>query len=436
MPGGKGPQRGAPATVQKWLELGIAPVNPHLEIARSTNRQAMGVDADPVNLLLGSLTMGLVDGYGGLHMSTDLQDVLFGVPRAIDTAYRMGVLREDHVNIAIHGHIPMLSDKVVQWADRLRQEAIAVGAKGINVVGVCCTGNEMMMRKGIPSAGSYANQELPIITGILEAMVVDCQCVMPSLPEIAKCYHTKIISTMSYAKVRGATHVDFTPETADESAMAIVRKAIAAFRRRDPKKIEVPTETVKATVGFSTEQIVEALDAVNPGDPLAPLVGAIASGQILGAAAIVGCTNPRLKQDWANSELAKHLMKHNVLVLATGCAAHSLGKTGLLSTDGLQYCRDGLRSLLETLGQAVGLEALPAALHMGSCVDNSRIGTLLAALADYLKCQSPLCPWSAPALRHIARRPWPSAATSWPTASMSTWASPPRSRARLWSSTC
>ncbi len=374
-----------PKTVSRWLELGIAPVNPHLEIAKSTNRQAMGVDADPVSLVLGSVTMGLVDGYGGLHMSTDLQDVLFGVPRAIETTYRIGVLKEDYVNIAVHGHIPMLSDKVVQWAELLEAEAVAEGAKGINVVGVCCTGNEVLMRRGIPSAGSYANQELVIISGVLEAMVVDCQCVMPSLPEIAQCYHTEVITTMSYAKIPGATHVEFTPQTADEAAMQIVRKAIAAYKRRDPAKVQIPKETVKATVGFSMEQIVEALGQVNSEDPLKPLVDAIASGQILGAAAIIGCTNPRLKQDWANTEVAKHLLRNNVLVVTTGCSAHSLGKAGLLSTDGLQYCGEGLRQFLETVGRAVGREALPAALHMGSCVDNSRVGALLSALASYLK---------------------------------------------------
>ena len=374
----------APATVARWKELGIAPVNPHLEIAKSVNRQAMGVDADPVNLLLGSLTMGLVDGYGGLHLSTDLQDVLLGVPRAVETSYRLGVLKEDHINIAVHGHIPMLSDKVVEWSERLRDEAVAVGAKGINVVGVCCTGNEVMMRKGIPSAGAYAGQELPIISGVLEAMVVDCQCIMPSLPEIAQCYHTEIISTLSYAKVPGASHVEFTPETADEGAREIVRKAIAAFPRRDPAKVSVPTETQKAMVGFSTEQVVEALAALNPADPLKPLVDAIASGQILGAAAIIGCVNPRLKQDWANTEVAKELLKHNVLVVTTGCSAHSLGKAGILSTDGLQYCGEGLKGVLKAVGQAVGMESLPAALHMGSCVDNSRVAEVLGALATYL----------------------------------------------------
>ncbi len=375
----------APETLAKWQGLGIVPVNPHLEIAKSVNRQSMGVDADPVNLLLGSITMGLVDGYGGLHVSTDLQDVLFGVPRPIETTYRMGVLREDQVNIAVHGHIPMLSDKVVQWADMLQAEALAAGATGINVVGICCTGNEMMIRKGIPSAGSYANQELPIISGVLEALVVDCQCIMPSLPEIAACYHTELITTMSYAKIAGATHVEFSPEAADEGAMTIVRKAIAAFKRRDPAKVQVPKETQKATVGFSTEALVEALANLNEADPLQPLVEAVVTGKILGAAAIVGCTNPRLKQDWANTELAKHLLKNNVLVVTTGCSAHSLGKAGLLSTEGLQHCGASLRSVLTAVGQAAGLEALPAALHMGSCVNNSRVATLLSALATYLK---------------------------------------------------
>lgn len=373
-----------PKTLAKWNELGITPVNPHLEIVKSTNKQAMGVDADPLNLMLGAITMGLVDGYGGLYLSTDLQDVLLGVPHATETAYCLGVLKPECVNIAVHGHIPVLSDKVVQWADALAQEARSVGAEGINVVGVCCSGNELLMRRGIPSAGNYASQELPIITGILDAMVVDCQCVMPSLPEVARCYHTEIITTMSYAKIPGATHIEFTPENADDAAIAIVRRAIAAFPRRDPARIHLPTGVQRAMVGFSFEQILEALAALDPAEPLKPLADAIRSGQILGVAAVVGCTNPRSKQDWANIEFTKELLRHNVLVVTTGCVAHSLGKAGILSTDGLQHCGDGLEEFLAAVGRAAGLEALPPALHMGSCVDNSRVADLLNALAAYL----------------------------------------------------
>ncbi|SHK42484.1 anaerobic carbon-monoxide dehydrogenase catalytic subunit [Desulforamulus aeronauticus] len=369
---------------ETWEKLGLLPVNAHLEIAKSLARQVMGGDADPANLLLGAVTMGLVDGFAGLHMSTDLQDILFGTPTAVKSQYRLGVIKEDMVNLSVHGHIPLLSEKVVEWAGKLTDKAKEVGATGINVVGVCCSGNEVLMRRGVPVATNYASQELPIVTGALEAMVVDIQCIMPGIQTVASCYHTEIITTLAYSKIAGATHVEFTAERADEAAKEIVLRAIANFPKRDPRKVNIPNEVTEAYAGFSVEQIVEALRAVNPEEPLKPLVDAIAGGQILGAVAIVGCTNPRKKQDHDNVALVKELIKNNVLVVATGCSAHSLGKFGLLSPEGLQYCGEGLRNVLTAVGQANGLPGLPPALHMGSCVDNSRVADLLVALANYL----------------------------------------------------
>ncbi|AEG59136.1 anaerobic carbon-monoxide dehydrogenase catalytic subunit [Desulforamulus ruminis] len=376
--------KGQTKEVENWEKLGLLPVNAHLEVAKSMARQVMGGDADPANLLLGAITMSLVDGFAGLHMSTDLQDVLLGTPKAVKAQYRLGVIKEEMVNISVHGHIPLLAEKVVEWAGKLKEEARKVGAEGINVVGVCCSGNEILMRKGVNVATNYASQELPIVTGALEAMVVDIQCIMPGLQTVASCYHTEIITTLPYAKISGASHVEFSAERADEAAREIVMRAVANFKKRDPRKIAIPNEVTEAYAGFSVEQIVEALKAVNPDDPLKPLVDAIAGGQILGAVAIVGCTNPRKKQDYDNLTLAMELIKNNVLVVATGCSAHSLGKFGLLSPEGLKYCGEELRSVLTAIGQANGLPALPPALHMGSCVDNSRVADLLTALADYL----------------------------------------------------
>jgi carbon-monoxide dehydrogenase catalytic subunit len=371
-------------SINKWNELGITPVNIHLEISKALTRTTMGCDADPVNLLLGSLTMGLVDGYGGLHLSTDLQDILFGVPKVVKSKFKLGVIKPEMVNIAVHGHVPLLSEKVVEWSRKLSGEAQEVGAAGINVVGVCCSGNEILMRHGIPAASSFSSQELVILTGLLEAMVVDVQCIMPGVQRVAECYHTEIITTLPYVKIAGATHVDFHTNEADKAAQAIVRKAIANFNKRDPKKTSNFTGTVEAYAGFSTEQIVEALGALNEKEPLKPLIDAIASGAIRGVAAIVGCTNPRELQDGGNVTVAKELLKNNVLVVATGCAAHSLAKHNLMNMEGLKYCGESLRGVLEAVGQAAGLPSLPPALHMGSCVDNSRPAALLTAVADSL----------------------------------------------------
>ena len=371
-------------SIDKWNELGITPVNIHLEIAKAVTRTSMGCDADPLNLLLGCLTLGLVDGYGGLHLSSDLQDILFGVPKLVKSKFKLGVIKPETVNIAVHGHVPLLAEKVVEWSRKLSSEAKEVGATGINVVGICCSGNEILMRHGIPAASSFSSQELVIVTGLLEAMVVDVQCIMPGVQKVAECYHTEIITTLPHVKISGATHIDFHTHKADEAAQAIVRKAIANFKNRDLKKTSTFTGTVEAYAGFSTEQILEALGAINKKEPLQPLVDAIASGAIRGVAAIVGCTNPRELQDWGNVTVAKELLKNNILVVATGCAAHSLAKHNLMNMQGLEYCGESLRGVLQAVGQAVGLPSLPPTLHMGSCVDNSRPAALLSAVANFL----------------------------------------------------
>ncbi|EIW15501.1 MULTISPECIES: anaerobic carbon-monoxide dehydrogenase catalytic subunit [Pelosinus] len=371
-------------SIDKWDELGITPVNVHLEISKAVTRTSMGCDADPVNLLLGCLTMGLVDGFGGLHLSSDLQDILFGVPKLVKSNFRLGVIKKEMVNIAVHGHVPLLSEKIVEWSRKLSEEAKAAGAAGINVVGICCSGNEVLMRHGIPAASSFSSQELVIVTGMLEAMVVDVQCIMPGIQKVAECYHTEIITTLPYVNIAGSTHVDFHTDKADKAAQDIVRKAIANFPKREHQKITSFTGTVEAYAGFSNEQIIEALSALNKEDPLKPLLDAIASGAIRGVAAIVGCTNVREFQDWGNVTVAKELLKNNVLVVATGCSAHSLAKHNLMNMQGLEYCGESLRGVLKAIGQAVGLESLPPTLHMGSCVDNSRPADLLTAVANRL----------------------------------------------------
>lgn len=377
----------APAEArERWDKLGVLPTNAHLEIARSATRTAMGCDADPVNLLLGAVTMGLVDGYDGCHLSSDLQDVLFGMPQLVRTRARLGVLEAEQVNIAVHGHVPVLSEKVLEAAGRLEEEARQAGAQGINVVGVCCTGNELMERHGVPLASNFAGQELVLMTGACDAMVVDVQCIMPGLAEVAKCFHTAFITTLPYVKIPGATHVEFSPARADQAAEEIVRRAIDAYRRRNPALVTIPDDTVEMWGGFTPENILGALGKVNAADPLGPLVDAVAAGDILGAVAIVGCTGFKVRHDWANTELARHLLHHNVLVLANGCGGHSLARHGFTVPGGkaLEYCGASLRGVLEAVGQANGLPSLPPVLHVGSCVDNARVADLLVALAARL----------------------------------------------------
>ncbi len=369
-----------------WRELGILPKSPDAEIRRVMHQTTMGVDADPVNLLLATAKMGLVDGYSGLKLGTDIQDIVFGTPAPVVSEANLGVLEEDKVNLVVHGHIPFLSEKIVEWARKLEDEAIAAGAKGIKLSGMCCTGNEVLMRQGVALAGNFLSQELAIITGAVDLMVVDVQCIMPSLPEIASCYHTKVVTTHEIGNIPGAEHVPFSAETADEDAQRIVRMAIEAYKERNFSRVDIPCEKSTIIGGFSVEAIVSALACLDAENPLKPLVDNIAAGNVRGAVGIVGCNNVKFQQDYCMVELAKELIKNNVLVVVTGCTAHALGKAGLLNSEGAKkYAGEGLLAVLTAVGEAAGLGGpLPPALHMGSCVDNSRIGDLLIALAGYL----------------------------------------------------
>ncbi|PKM82701.1 MAG: carbon-monoxide dehydrogenase catalytic subunit [Firmicutes bacterium HGW-Firmicutes-14] len=373
--------------VETWGKLGVLPKNPDREIRTAMHQTSMGVDSDPVNLILSAVKLSLADGYGGLHLATDIQDILFGTPTPVVSEANLGVLKADHVNIIIHGHVPLLSEKVVEWARKLEDEAKSAGASGIQLSGLCCTGNEILMRQGVPLANNFLAQELAITTGAVDAMVVDVQCIMPSLADTAACYHTKIITTMPIAKMPGAEHVPFEIEKVDETAQQIVRMAIEAYKKRDPGKVNIPDEKSSVMAGFSVEAIVGALSKLDASNPLKPLVDNIANGNVLGACAVVGCNNAKVTQDASHIGLVRELLKNNVLVVATGCAAHALGKAGFLTSEAAEkYAGETLKAVLTAVGNAAGLNApLPPVLHMGSCVDNSRIGDLVAALAGYLK---------------------------------------------------
>ena len=105
--------------------------------------------------------------------------MLFGTPKAVDTEANLGVMKEDQVNIIIHGHDPSLSEMICEYAEDPEMIALAksLGATGIQVAGVCCTSNEVAMRRGVPMAGNFLQQENVVLTGACEAIVVDVQCI-------------------------------------------------------------------------------------------------------------------------------------------------------------------------------------------------------------------------------------------------------------------
>jgi len=383
-----------------WGKLGVTPSSAMRDLVEAMHRTTMGVDADPVNLILGAVKLGLVDGYAGLHLATDLQDILFGTPQPVVSEANLGVLKEDAVNILVQGHVPLLSEKIVQWARELSEDAKRAGAReGIVVAGVCCTGNEVLMRQGVPMATNYLGQEFAIATGAVDLMTVDVQCIMPAVVDMAQCYHTKIVTTSPIAKIPGAEHLEFVEERADEAAREIVKKAIENYKNRDKSKVRIPEQKSKMMGGFSAEAIVSALSKLNAKDPLQPLIENIANGNILGIVGIVGCNNVKIPQDSLHVPITKELIANNVLVVGTGCWAYAAAKAGLMTPEATEkYAGKTLAAVLTAVGNAVGLGGpLPPCLHMGSCVDNSRIHQVLTAVADKLGVDIPDLPVAASA---------------------------------------
>jgi anaerobic carbon-monoxide dehydrogenase catalytic subunit len=359
---------------QLWHDLGITPRGIDRENVEMLHRTHMGVDNDYANILLHGLRTSLADGWGGSLVATELSDVMFGTPEPVVSTVNLGVLDETKVNIALHGHNPLLSDVIVQAAqdEELVALAKAHGAEGINLVGLCCTGNELQMRRGVPMAGNHLMQELIIMTGALDAMVVDYQCIMPSVTDVARCFHTEVISTADKAKFPGATHISFDPHRGLEIGREIVRRGIMAYENRNPDRVRLAGEPVEMMAGFSVEAILGAL-----GGTPQPLVDAIVAGKIRGAVGVVGCNNPKVKQDYGHVTLTRRLIENDILVLVTGCAAIANGKAGQMMPDAAEVAGAGLREICQALG-------IPPVLHMGSCVDNTRIIVLAAALANHL----------------------------------------------------
>jgi carbon-monoxide dehydrogenase catalytic subunit len=357
-----------------WRKLNVMPRGVDREIAEMMHRTHMGCDNDAISTMLHSARTALADGWGGSMIGTELSDIIFGVPKPVQSTVSLGVLKEKEVNILVHGHNPVVSEMVLAAAGspEMLQLARQAGAEGINIGGLCCTGNELLGRQGIPMAGNHLMTELAIVTGAVEAVVVDYQCIMPSMVQAAACYHTKFITTADKARFTGATHISFKPATAGAQAREIVEMAIEAYGRRDQSRVEIPKKTVDIVAGFSNEALLEML-----GGSLEPLLDAIKDGSIRGVAAIVGCNNPKFQHDSQNVGLAKELLKRDILVLVTGCVTTAAGKAGLLLPEGIELAGPGLKKICSALN-------IPPVLHFGSCVDNSRVIQLCGMIADAL----------------------------------------------------
>ena len=372
----------APQSQQElWEKNELAPRAIDREVSCSLHMAHMGCSSLPEALIKQSIRAGLSDGWGGSMMGTEFSDVLFGTPKPIDTEANLGVMVEENVNIVVHGHDPSLSEMVCEYADSPEMIAYAkeMGAKGITVSGVCCTSNEVAMRRGIPMAGNFLQQENVVLTGACEAIVVDVQCIFPALGPLSKCFHTKFITTSPIAQMPDSEFIRFDAKTAGEKAKLIVKTAIENFKNRKPELVHIPQLKQKATVGYSVEAIIKCLDGVANSEvdemgTVKPLLQCVTSGVLRGAVAMVGCNNPKIRPDLAHIELMKKLIANDIVIIASGCSAQAAAKAGLMDKRAKDICGDGLKRVCE-------LADIPPVLHMGSCVDISRMMILASELA-------------------------------------------------------
>ena len=358
-----------------WKEQGVIPRGIDREVVEALHRTHIGDDQDPEHILHHAIRTSLADGWGGSMIATDVSDILFGTPAPILGQVNLGVLKDDMVNVVVHGHEPTLSEMIVAASQdpEIIEYARAAGAEGISLSGICCTANEILMRQGIPAAGNFLHQELAILTGSVEAMVVDVQCIMQALVDLASNFHTKIITTSPKVKIKGSTHIEFNEHHALTIAKDILRTAIDNYQNRGTTHIPQVTEDL--VPGFSNEYINYMLGGSYRAS-FRPLNDAIMSGRIRGVAAIVGCNNPRSSQDYLHAKVTKELLKQDVLIVETGCGAIASAKLGLLLGEaGLDQVGPGLREVCEAIG-------IPPVLHMGSCVDNTRILTVLTQMVE------------------------------------------------------
>lgn len=389
-----------PGRVEKFRTHNVMPHGIHATISDLASQAHIGNDDDPVNLVFSAIRVGLAD-YAGMHIATDISDILFGTPSPIVSQSNMGVLDPDKVNFVVHGHNPLLSEMIVQAAREMEGEAKAAGAKGINLVGICCTGNEVLMRQGIPLVTSYASQELAICTGVVDAMCVDVQCIMPGLQTVAECFHTRLITTADIAKIPGSYHLEFETHNALEKAKQALRLGIEAFKERKESGREAYIPSIKNTVvaGWSLETLFKLFGAINPENPVRVLNEAILSGELAGVCLMAGCNNLKVYQDASHLTIMQELLKNNVFVIATGCSAQSAAKLGLMDPAKVdELCGEGLKRFLHRLADKADISVgLPPVFHLGSCVDNTRASDLLMAMANDLGVDTPKVPFAASA---------------------------------------
>ena len=358
-----------------WKELDILPISAYHESFEALHRTGCATDGDWRNVMQQFLRCGLTFVFSGVLGTSIATDALFGTGHRMTSKVNTGALKKGTVNIAVHGHNPLLVSRIVKAGKSKEMIELAKksGADGIQFYGICCSGLSAMYRyDGVIPLCNAVGAEMVLATGALDLWVADVQEVFPSIMDVAECFKTVVVTTSDSAKLPRAEHYAFDHthsniDKVDELAEKIVRRAIEAHGQRSGIPVVIPPYEVTAEVGFSAEYIEHRFSGMRP------IYEALRSGKILGIVNMVGCNNPKVIYEKNIVDIADILLKHNVLIFTNGCASLPLLKLGYCNVDAKKRCGDGLQ---EFLG-----EDLPPVWHMGECIDNARASAVFAKVA-------------------------------------------------------
>jgi len=356
-----------PERLAVWKELDILPIGAYHEVFEALHRTTTGTDGDWENIAKQVLRCGLAFAWSSVVGSAIAMDCLYGLPKRSRISTNMGAISLETVNIAVHGHSPVLVAAIVAAARRvdLIEEAQTAGATTIRLYGICCSGHSALAKFGdITPLANAVGAELTLATGALDLWVADVQDVFPGIMDVAACFHTRVITTSDSARLPGAEHIAFNHhhgnlDQADAMAERIVRRGIQAYGERQAGKIFIPQARMEAEVGFSVENVLATFGGVDV------LLDHLKSGLIRGVVNLVGCNNPKVVYEEAIVKVAEELIAHDILALTNGCAAFALLKMGFCLPEGLEGAGEGLNAALSP-------HNLPPVWHMGECLDNAR----------------------------------------------------------------
>lgn len=364
--------------IAKWQELDILPIGAYHEVFEALHRTTTGTDGDWRNIMQQFLRCGLAFAWSSVLGSSLAMDSLFGLPVRNTVKANLGALKEGYVNIALHGHSPLLVSEIVKQGQKEKYIQLAKdkGALGIQFYGICCSGLSVMYRYGgvIPLSNAIG-AELVLGTGAIDLWVADVQDIFPSIMDVAKCFKTTVVTTSDSGRLPGAEHYGYDHHHSnlretEELAKTIVERAITSFEERRGVPVFIPQYEVDAEIGFSLEYAVKRFGGIEV------IAEALKKGEIRGVVNLVGCNNPRVMYEKTITEVAQKLIAHNILVLTNGCASFPLLKLGYCNVRGLEKTGPELRKFLEP--------DLPPVWHMGECLDNARATAFFRALADAL----------------------------------------------------